>query len=74
MDFIPVAVLAGTKDDCIYSVLHLAVWVFKSGFLSWMSQFRYIHIFMGHVGVAGLYTSEALSASSQSCDAVVCVT
>lgn len=29
---------------------------------------------MGRVGLAGLYTWEALSASSQSCDAVVCVT
>lgn len=32
MDFIPVAVTAGTKDDHIYSMLHLAVCAFKNGF------------------------------------------
>lgn len=74
MDFIPVAITAGTKDNHIYSVLRLAVCVFKSGFWSWMSQFRYVHKFMWRVGVAGLYTSEALSVSSQSCDAAVCAT
>lgn len=74
MDFIPVAATATIKDDSIYSVLHLGVCAFKSGFWSWMSYFRYAHKLTGHVRMAGSYTPEALSASSQSCDATVCST
>lgn len=39
-----------------------------------MAQFRYVYKFMGHVEIADLHALEALSASSQSCEASMCET